>query len=472
MIRFFLLLLLIKSTSLACALCINYSPETLVQIYIQSNKEQIKNAKIIWILNKGFTDSLKEVYDTNSDDSIDVKELILVEEAFLDYAKVNDFLTHISYDKVINKLVSNKIVVSHTKVYIKNFQLYFEYVIDLNYEIKKDYTLYIKVNDKKEFFRLRLDQGAIHFKNENKIQRLFRKQSVVFNINSAPLKEEEIQELTTTEVLIPTKEKTLLREFVKKVKKNLLSIKEEGNIFAFFALLFVSFIYGIVHAIGPGHGKTLAFSYFSSHKSSFIKAFIISQASAFIHILGAFVLVLISVFILQNFLNNFVADSVVILTKVSAIMIITLSCYMFYRKIKDKSCACSSCKVPNSDILKFRTQDNLYHQTQQKLKPISHIKKEYKQDLYFVLTAGLIPCPGTVVLFIYAFVLKTYFAVILASIFISFGMGLVIFLSAFVGVGLRKYSQKSQSFTTVIEYISIVIMFSLGLFLYLNANLI
>lgn len=94
-----------------------------------------------------------------------------------------------------------------------------------------------------------------------------------------------------------------------------------------------------------------------------------------------------------------------------------------------------------------------------------------KQDLYFVLTAGLIPCPGTVVLFIYAFVLKTYFAVILASISISLGMGLVIFASSFLGVSLKKYSSGSHRVTNVLEILAPVVMFVLGVLLFLNSNI-
>jgi len=71
--------------------------------------------------------------------------------------------------------------------------------------------------------------------------------------------------------------------------------------------------------------------------------------------------------------------------------------------------------------------------------------------LIFVLTAGIIPCPGTVLLFVYAFLLKTYFAVILASISISLGMALVIFASSFLGVSLNKASSKSKKLVNILE---------------------
>ena len=62
----------------------------------------------------------------------------------------------------------------------------------------------------------------------------------------------------------------------------------------------ISFVYGLIHALGPGHGKALAFSYFSSRKNTYFQAFTISFFTAFIHILGALILVSISIFIIEE----------------------------------------------------------------------------------------------------------------------------------------------------------------------------
>ena len=103
-------------------------------------------------------------------------------------------------------------------------------------------------------------------------------------------------------------------------------------------------------------------------------------------------------------------------------------------------------------------------------RPITVTKRSKKQDLIFVLTAGIIPCPGTVLLFVYAFLLKTYFAVILASISISLGMATVIFASSFLGVTLHKVSNKSQKFANILEIVAPIFMFILALVLLLNSK--
>ena len=101
-------------------------------------------------------------------------------------------------------------------------------------------------------------------------------------------------------------------------------------------------------------------------------------------------------------------------------------------------------------------------------KPIRFQKRSKKQDLVFVLTAGIIPCPGTVLLFVYAFYLKTYFAVILASISVSFGMALVIFLSSFLGVSLHKLSSNSKKLVNSLEILAPIFMFMLALLMLLG----
>ncbi|PPK60534.1 ABC-type nickel/cobalt efflux system permease component RcnA [Malaciobacter marinus] len=478
MLKFLLSFLLTQSIVFACALCSVYSPQTKVAINVNSTDTKIKSIDVKWVITKEFTDQLKQIYDTNLDNKLDEYEMKFIQKALVDYASIKNFMTHISYGEVIDKQNSDLVKVSSYEAKIIDGILHFFYTIDVDYDIKNDYALYIKINDDENYFVLLLEKNYLNFKNKAKISKIVDTQSVIFHISNVAtyekakhteekiVKKEEIKK----ENLKPKqeKEKTLLDKFVQKVKKYLVAVQKGDNL-ALFTLLFVSFIYGIIHALGPGHGKTLAFSYFTSNKSSYSKAFIISLASAFVHIVGALILVSISVFILQSVLNSFVSDSVKILTQISAVMIMLLAFYILLQKLNNKGCSCSSCSTKNSNAISFSTSSSLSLKANDKI-DFQNLKKKKRSDLYFVLTAGLIPCPGTVILFIYAFILKTYFAVLLASIAISLGMGLVIFASSFLGVSLHKLSSKSHRFTYILEIISPIIMFILGLFLLFSSN--
>ena len=484
MIRYFLIFILLKSILFGCSLCSIYTPRTHVSTQIKADKEYIKTLKINWVFANEFTKELLQIYDKNLDSSFDEKELALIQTALIDYLKPKNFITSISYDKQINEK-SNTFEIKDYKMSYKNSTLSFEYNIDLNYKIYDKNILYIKIIDDENYFDIVFEDKKQLMYIPYKISKTSDMNKVSFLIDAPTLlstqnnlnEEKALVDVKKVEDNIEKKEEkvvekpqTILEKFTNNIKKYLIDIQKGDNVALVF-LLMASFLYGVIHAFGPGHGKALAFSYFSAQKSSYFEAFIISLVTAFIHILGALFIVLFSVFILQSVLNRFMEDSISYITSFSALIIMFLALYILYRKLTKKSSTCACCSVelktttfmttPNHNINFVKTTLN---------KPVITQSRSKKQDLIFVLTAGIIPCPGTVLLFVYAFLLKTYFAVILASISISLGMATVIFASSFLGVSLNKASSKSKKLINILEIVSPIFMFLLGLLLFLNAN--
>ena len=288
----------------------------------------------------------------------------------------------------------------------------FEYNIDLNYKIYDKNILYIKIIDDENYFDIVFNDKKQLMNIPYKISKSSSINDVKFTIDAPDL---QVQEEKKEEIIIKEEvEKEIIQEnildkFVLNIKKNLLAIQNGEDKTALLFLFMASFIYGVIHSVGPGHGKALAFSYFSSQKSSYFEAFIISLATAFVHIFGALILVVISVFLLESVMNRFMEDSISYITSLSAVIIMFLALYILYRKLAKKSSSCACCSVelktttfmtkPNNNINFIKTTLN---------KPVILQARSKKQDLIFVLTAGIIPCPGTVLLFVYAFLLKTY----------------------------------------------------------------
>ena len=489
MIRLFFVLIFIKGILLGCSLCSVYTPKTHVTTQIKADKTHIKTLDIKWSFASEFTKELLQLYDLDLDASFNEKELKLIENALIDYLEPKNFLTTISYDKKINEK-SNNFQVKTYKMNYKNSILSFEYSIDLNYKIYDKNSLYIKIFDSEGYFFIIFDEKKQLLNIPYKISKQTNLNAVTFTIDAPTLStfdeeiikevkdekliDEQINQIEKKEVITkdPKTDENLLNKFTQNIKKYLVEIEKGEDKFALFLLLMASFVYGVIHALGPGHGKALAFSYFSAQKSSYFQAFTISLATAFIHILGALILVLISVFILQSVLNRFMEDSISYITAFCAVVIMLLALFILYRKLNKKSCACCSCSVELKTTTFTTTNTNMNFVKTATNKPIVDTKTRKKQDLIFVLTAGIIPCPGTVLLFVYAFLLETYFSVILASISISLGMALVIFTSAFLGVSLNKASAKSQKIGNILEIIAPIFMFILALLLLLSTNII
>ncbi|MDY3205135.1 MAG: DUF1007 family protein [Arcobacter sp.] len=484
MIRLLLILIFFKGILFGCSLCSIYSPKTHVTTQLKADKEYIKTLKVNWSFAKEFQEELFKIYDLNLNKSFEEKELKLIEESLIDYIKPKNFLTTISYSNEKNKN-SLPFEVKNYKLSYKNSNLSFDYIIDLNYKIYDKNILTIKIFDDLSYFLIVFDEKRQLFNIPYKISKSTDINEVSYTINAPNLSIQKNIEEAKKEEIIPEKveekkeqievkneqrkEENILDKFVNNIKKYLVDI-ENGDKFALIFLLMASFLYGSIHALGPGHGKALAFSYFSSQKSSYFEAFVISLVTAFVHIIGALILVLISIFVLESVLNRFMEDSISYVTAFCAVIIMLLALYILYRKLNKKSCSCCSCSV-SLETTKFSVnpQNINFIKTSQN-RPITVTKRSKKQDLIFVLTAGIIPCPGTVLLFVYAFLLKTYFAVILASISISLGMATVIFASSFLGVTLHKVSNKSQKFANILEIVAPIFMFILALVLLLNSK--
>ncbi len=494
MIRYLFILIFLKSILLGCSLCSVYSPKTYVTTHLKADKTHINTLNIKWTFAPEFTKELLQLYDLDLDTTFNEKELKFIEDALISYLEPKNFLTTISYDNKINE-ESSPFEIKDYKMSFKDSILGFEYDINLGYEIFDKNSLHIKIFDNEGYFFIIFDEKRQLFNIPYKISKEINLNDVTFIIDAPTLKsqnssntnlkieekkdetivDEVINDLEYKEEKVLTSEannQNLLEKFTRNIKVYLVEIEKGEDKFALFLLLMASFVYGVIHALGPGHGKALAFSYFSAQKSSYFQAFIISLATAFIHILGALILVLISVFILQSVLNRFMEDSISYITAFCAVVIMLLAIFILYRKLNKKSCACCSCSVELKTTTFTTTNTNMNFVKTATNKPIVDTKTRKKQDLIFVLTAGIIPCPGTVLLFVYAFLLETYFSVILASISISLGMALVIFASAFLGVSLNKVSAKSQKIGNILEIIAPIFMFILALLLLLSTNVI
>ncbi|PRN00259.1 nickel/cobalt transporter [Aliarcobacter cryaerophilus] len=485
MIRFLVLFFILKGILFGCALCSVYTPKTNIFTDIKLQNDSIKNIDIKWEFEKEFTDELLLIYDLNLDKSFDEKELKLIEDSLVEYLFSKNFITNIYFDngKKERKL---DFVVKKYKISFKNRILRFEYNLELNQTIYDKSTIKIVIFDKDGYFFTIFEaknqklETIFQFNKSTKINEV----NYIFNDNKLSLNVEDVKnEDSINNIFQQEKEEDIKFEeeqgnipknrvdrFVEDIKKYLVDI-ENGDKIALFFLLIASFTYGVIHSIGPGHGKFFAFSYFSSQKSTYFEAFIISLLTAFVHIFGALLIVLISILILQTALSGFVSNSTTYITALSAVIIMFLAMFILYRKLKKKYCSCSVCK---SDIKATKFSSNfqkINFIAPSKNKPVIFEKRDKKQDLIFVLTAGIVPCPGTILLFMYAFLLKTYFAVFLASIFISIGMAVVIFSSSFFGVSLHKISSNSKNIVNVLEIVAPIFMFILALLMLIGSGI-
>ncbi len=223
---------------------------------------------------------------------------------------------------------------------------------------------------------------------------------------------------------------------------------------AIMLLILISFFYGILHSIGPGHGKALVASFFLKEKHRLKRAFTLAGIVALVHTGSAIILSLLLYFVLTGVKGMFRIRLQSYFIGSSGILITLIGIFFLIHKI------------------------------------VSGGKKEKegkpeisgKRNLILVgVAAGIVPCPVSSMLMLLTLSHGIAHIGLLAVAGISAGM---FFLLSIIGLltiksrdGIMALSEKrfkrSETVSTVIEYLSVgfIILIGLGMSSSLLLNL-
>lgn len=184
----------------------------------------------------------------------------------------------------------------------------------------------------------------------------------------------------------------------------------------------IAFLYGMIHAAGPGHRKTIVFSLYIARKSPWYEPLITGFLLAFLHGACAIILMLIFKGISGSIASNTNAYSIY-MEGFSYLLIIIVALFLI---IKESLEFIKESKNKNHS-------ENLIQDNQNKENKNASFK-----DLIPFLISGLYPCPGAILVLILSFTLSILEAGILAVIFMSLGMSIPIIIVAYLAWLGRK----------------------------------
>jgi ABC-type nickel/cobalt efflux system permease component RcnA len=229
-------------------------------------------------------------------------------------------------------------------------------------------------------------------------------------------------------------------ELNKYITTSIKSVNDDSSAMIFITVLGIAFLYGLIHAAGPGHGKAIVGFYFTGNNQSkennnYLKAFEMGYLISIVHTISALITTFSLYFILKTmFYKNF-RETYDNILHVSAMMIIVVGLYIIYEAYKNK----------NSN---------------------ERLEQNNKSKYMIAFSAGVVPCPGVMTVVLFSVIQKKFLLAICSAIAMSIGMGLTISLVGILGILFRK---KTTSFTQNIGYIlqmlSGVIIILLGAFL-------
>ena len=70
------------------------------------------------------------------------------------------------------------------------------------------------------------------------------------------------------------------RKFHRRLADALTEIRNEGATAAAWTLIVTSFLYGVFHAAGPGHGKAILTAYLATHRQRMLRGILLAAAAA------------------------------------------------------------------------------------------------------------------------------------------------------------------------------------------------
>ncbi|DAB29504.1 MAG TPA: hypothetical protein CFH84_09190 [Sulfurimonas sp. UBA12504] len=452
MSKIFFLLALLISNLLGCATCQLMVPTAEIKLSFGMKENRLCTIHAQWSFSDIYTSEITTQFDKNTNQILDASELQAILKIKKEYLLPKNMLTQIKYSHKKNEQPITP-TYDNFKLEILNRQMVLSYDMQLSIDLTDQDLLGFLFEDDESFFSFVINEIEIP-KIELHYQQNIYLFSATLLFSAAPLTQiEEIKPQTP----IQTNETntTLLETSMAKIKNLFNEIKEDSNPYAYALLLLFAYLYGVIHAMGPGHGKTLVASYFLSNDRSYHKALFISLMIGIVHTFSAFLLTFVIYFLVETFLAQFMDDTFFISTKITALLIIGIALYLFYKKykvyktLKNKpaftfstsphvsACGCGSCKLEKNST-----------------------------DVALIISAGIIPCPGTITLFLFSFSLGLYTVGFLSAFVMSLGMSTIIFVSALLSSMFRKKtSQTNTKLQQTLEYAALVIILLLGIVL-------
>lgn len=216
-------------------------------------------------------------------------------------------------------------------------------------------------------------------------------------------------------------------------------------------LMGFSLIYGIVHAIGPGHGKIVITTYLATHPSRLKNSLTLTFASAVVQGLVAVLLVTIMLGVLQ-LSSRQLHQSSFWLERGSFVLVMLLGVLLCWRGVKRCYNTLKALKPRKGLVIqRLRPVDDQHvhddacgcgHQhlpTDQQLQAGS----DWRTQATIVLAMGLRPCSGAIMVLLFSKVIGVYLWGVLSALVMALGtsitvsmIGLLVFYSRTVAVKL------------------------------------
>ena len=182
------------------------------------------------------------------------------------------------------------------------------------------------------------------------------------------------------------------------------AIERGDNLGALILALAVAFAYGAIHAFGPGHGKFVVVSYFLGREARVMRGVVMAVQIAIVHVIAAVVIVWLADLVLRGGFGLGLSD-VPGVRAASFLIIVGIGLYMLYQALRASLRARSggaSDRGHSHDHSPPHRHDHTHPHHHGHHHHHGHSHGGKAEGGILALAAGMVPCPGAVLIMLYA----------------------------------------------------------------------
>lgn len=226
-------------------------------------------------------------------------------------------------------------------------------------------------------------------------------------------------------------------KFYRDITQQITNLKAQGSI-ASYTIILISFLYGIFHAIGPGHGKFIVTTYLILQPSQLKSSIIAVIIGSLLQALSAILLVYITLWVFKISVQQ-INPLATGLIKFSYMVVISFGVFLLIKGAKEvaKKFYNKSAKDGCKNVPLANAECAGGHKHVLVSEPVSSIKELF----FLILSVGLRPCSGAILILILSFILQIYLSGIIAAFVMGVGTAITVISIAIFCVSCNKLAQ-------------------------------
>jgi ABC-type nickel/cobalt efflux system permease component RcnA len=208
-----------------------------------------------------------------------------------------------------------------------------------------------------------------------------------------------------------------------------------------FALALVSLLYGIFHALGPGHGKTIISTFFLAKDAKLRHSLMAGFLMALIHAVSAITIVFALFFIVRGVFSIGFENASKIVQTVSFGVIALIGAVMLVQRIRGKEHTHAHGRSHGHGH-----EHELEREVAGGMSAANASEFVSAKDLWGIaLTSGVVPCPGASAIILVCLSMNVMLAGVVAVTMISIGMGVTVSAIGAVAILVKRGVLKASS---------------------------